>query len=194
MNGWYLAPLLALRVRAEESARGELGMALAMAQRADELVLERRLALRAGVAEPGGQVVGIELVVAALFLDRLGRELRDALAGAGEARAAVGTAQQQHAMARRRREGLERERVRWLEARRRAREAAAERELDDGRPSSVTRPARTTPLPPLRMSGPPVSDLSGSARPPERDPVPQPLHELRVIERLANELVRAGLG
>jgi flagellar biosynthesis chaperone FliJ len=240
MNGWYLAPLLALRVRAEERARGELGIALATAQRADELVLARRLALRAGVVEPGGSVVGSELAVAALFLDRLGRELRDALARAGEARAAAGAAQQQHAMARRGLEGLEQERVRWLEARRRAREAAAERELDDSArrcrnpraDGDPRRPDPHEPRPPrraedVRTSGPqgggsagsprtpqtkslrlgdspqsprkaqrrakPVSDLIGSARSPERDPIPQPLHELRVVERFANELVRAGL-
>ena len=144
MNGWHLAPLLALRVQAEERARGELGKALATAQRADDLVLARRVALRAGVAEPGGAVVGAEFVVAALFLDRLGRELRDALARAGEARDAAGAAQQQHAMARRELEGLERERARWLAARRRAREAAAERELDD----LFRRQRRLLPLPP----------------------------------------------
>ncbi len=142
MNGWCLAPLLALRVRAEERARGELGIALALAQQAGELVLARRLAWCAGVVETGGSVVGAELVVAALFLDRLGRELRDALARAREARAAANTAQRQHAMAHRELEGLQRERARWLEARRRARAAAAERELDDlpGRQRWLSRP------------------------------------------------------
>ena len=182
MSSWHLAPLLILRVRAKERARVELVTALATVRRADELVLARRVALRAGAAEPSRPVVGAELVVAALFQNRLRGALGHALVRAGEARAAVAAARQQHATARRDLEGLERERVRWLEARRRAREAAAERELDD----LGTRARRIYSSDP---SGP-----SGSTRPPEPDPVPQPLHELCVVERLANELVRAGLG
>lgn len=130
---WPLAPLLALQARQEERDLEELGRALAAASSAEEDAARRRRAL----AMPGAQApahgtrCAAEVARGERFLGTLQGGLSEALRRAKRARAAAVEARVRYARSRGAREGLEAERERWRVRRRLAREAAAEREIDD---------------------------------------------------------------
>ncbi len=132
-RGWPLAPLLELRALAEARQLEELARALAGASRAEDEAAHRAAAVelaRGGllsrVTAPGG-----DLARGHRFLERLRADAAEALRRAAATAAAAAQARERHARARVAREALERERERWSRARERAREAFAERDLDD---------------------------------------------------------------
>ncbi len=129
---WRLEPLLALCFQAEERERGEFARALAAARCAEGEVASRRatLEVHGGVA-PSRGLLGADLIAAERFLARLRRELAGAMERLKTADAAVADARRRHVRARDERARLERQRVCWVEARHRAREARIEYELDD---------------------------------------------------------------
>jgi flagellar export protein FliJ len=139
-TSWRLAPLLAIRAREEARWRDELGRALALARHAEAEAEMRRtvLARRERGWPPRAVSPGAGLARAARFVDRLRRETERALERAWNARTQVDHLRERLLRARDAREELERAQERWLEERRRTREARLQGELDDlgarGRP------------------------------------------------------------
>jgi hypothetical protein len=130
-RGWRLAALLAVRAAVSERTRGALERAVALERGAGDEVAARSEMARAG--ERARQVArsGAELQLSARFGGRHRLELAGALASEEVARRAVAEARATHERAQRELlllQSLERS---WMAARRLAREAAAERELED---------------------------------------------------------------
>lgn len=130
---WRLMPLLALRVRAEEELRRELGRALAIQRDAEAAVLIQQKALeeRERAMSRPEVATGSELAGAARFLDRVRHQVAAAIERSDEARAASARARERHLLARRAREGVQCQRERWVEELRRARDVRSEYELED---------------------------------------------------------------
>jgi hypothetical protein len=130
---WRLEPLLGLRSEEELRELERLCQALAAARRAwdEAAVLRDALAVPGAAAAPGVVASGGDLADAHRFLARLRRELADATERVRASDAAALEARAHYAQARGAREGLERERERWFQAWRRAREARADREVED---------------------------------------------------------------
>jgi flagellar export protein FliJ len=128
---WRLAPLLAVRLCAEETAAAGRARALADLQAAERTVEAARERASAAGA-PGGALPGSVAEVRALarFGRRLDTLVRDSVSLAEVARSAAERARAKHVAARRDRQALEILRRRWEEERRRRLAAAEDERLE----------------------------------------------------------------